>query len=306
MSLTNAPLIFRRVLATLAVISLASIALAAALCAGETSAATHQSLNAPPPTPTPVEEAEPEFPLPLTSASVVIHGEAAFESVTDYDTGKRHLILNPGAQVIIEPTDYSLHVEDQRDFNGDGVVDALISFDQGGNCCPSVYAFLTIYNGKAFASALNEVWAQYTVDEERGYPVVAQKHLEATDYWRLEGTNATIVDSKPKLQAIAEIRGVGALYTGPEDETHTLSVDIDDDGVTDSITCGIWPRWGILVHCELSLPEGITQTIDGSCDRLGALKTVRNGMHELVCNNDIVIYFDGKEWRTDTDKEGPP
>lgn len=256
------------------------------------------------PTPTPVEEPEPKFPLSLTTASVVIQGEVAFESVIDDDTRKYHVILTPGAQVIIEPTDYSLKVEDQRDFNGDGIVDALISFHGGGNCCPPVYAFLTIYKGKAFAFALNEDWAEYSVNEERGYPVVAQKHLEAPDYWRLEGTTATIVGSKPKLQAMAEIRGVGALYLGPEDETLTLSVDIDDDGVIDSITCGIWPRWGSLTGCELPLPGAASQTLDVSCDRLGALKTVRNGMHELVCDNDTVIYFDGKNWRTD--KEGAP
>ena len=298
MNLTNAPIIFRRTLDTMIIIPLILISMVATLFACQQSARTPQSAHATAPTSTPAtaEVLEPEFPLSVTTASVVTQGVVSFESVVDRDKREYRVILNPGAQVIVEPTSYILRVEDQRDFNGDGIIDALISFSSGGNCCPPTYAFLTIYNGKAFVSALAEDWAEYSVNEERGYVIVAQKHLEATDYWRLEGTTAIKVGSKPKLEAVAEIYGVGAHYMGTE-EALALRVDIDDDGITDSITCGIWPRWGSLSNCVLPLPRGDSQPLDVACDRLGALKTVRNGRHELVCNNNIVIYFDGTSWR---------
>lgn len=280
------------------IIPLALIAMAATLFACAQRTRSPQIANAPAPTPTPTtaEVLEPEFPLCVTTASVVTQGVVSFESVVDYDKREYRVILNPGVQVIVEPTFYILRVEDQRDFNGDGIIDALISFSSGGSCCPPTYAFLTIYNGKAFVSALAEDWAEYCVNEEGGHVIVSQKHLEATDYWRLEGTTAIKVGSKPKLEAVAQIYGAGAHYMGHE-EALTLRVDIDEDGITDSITCGIWPRWGSLSNCVLPLPGGASQPLDIACDRLGALKTVRNGRHELVCNNDIVIYFDGTSWR---------
>ena len=280
----------------LTTIALVSIAMMALLFAVEQSASPPQITNAP--TPATAKLVEPEFPLHLTTASVVTQGEVSFERIFDFDTRTYRLIFHPGAQVIIEPTDYRLQVEDQRDFNRDGIVDALISFHGGGSCCPPVYAFLTIYNNKAYASALPERWAEYSVSERRGYPTVSQKHLEATDHWQLKGTAAVKVGSKPKLKAVAEIYGVGPHYMGPENKTLTLTVDIDDDGGADSITCGIWPRWGSLSNCDLPLPGGTSQTLDFSCNRLGALKTLRNGFHELVCDNDTVLYFDGKSWKT--------
>ena len=324
MNLTSTLITFRRALVTMSILLVALLAMVAALTAcgksapalQSASSATPQSINplipqrvndpAPAPTAATTTVPEPEFPLSLTTAPVVTRGGESFESVYDHDTGKYHLILNPCAQVIIEPADYRLSVEDQRDFNGDGINDALISFHGGGNCCPPVYAFLTVYKGKAFISALNDDWGEFSVTERREYLVVAHKHLEATDYWRLKGTTATKVGSKPKLKAFAEIRGVGAHYMGPEDKTITLRVDMDDDGIIDQITCGIWVRWGSLIGCELPLPGSASQTLNLSCDRLGALKTLRNGMHELVCGNDTVIYFDGKSWRTNKESLSRP
>lgn len=283
------------------VMRLALLVMAATLFAGEKIAAPPQRIAVPIPRPTPamVEVPKLEYPVYRTTASVVTQGKVEFERIVDDATGRRRVVLNPGAQVILETTDYSLSIEDQRDFNGDGIVDALISLYGGGTCCPPTYAFLTIYKGEAFVSALDEDggWAGYSVSEERGYPVVAQKHLETTDYWRLKGTTAVKVGSRPKLKAFAEIYGFGPHYVGPE-ESATLKVDIDDDGIIDSITCGIWPRWGSLTGCELPVPGGGGQTLKYACDRLGALKRVRNGLHELVCNNDTVVYFDGTRWRS--------
>lgn len=309
MNLTDAPLSFCRALAAKAKMRLALIAMAASLCACEKSAATPQSASAPAPTPatTPTSTPAPTpataevlglgFPAFLTTAPIVTQGKVSFDTGFDDDSRKYRVILNPGAQVIMEIPDYSLLIEEQHDFNGDGVVDALVSVHGGGNCCPPVYAFLTVYKGKAFVSALEEGWGEHSVSGMHGYPVVARKHVEATDYWRLKGTTAIKVGSKPKLKAFAEIRGVGAGYMGPEDEKITLRVDIDGDGMRDSITCGIWMRWGSLSNCELPLPGRGSQTLHLSCDRLGALKTLRNGLHELVCDNDTVIYFDGRRWR---------
>jgi hypothetical protein len=220
-----------------------------------------------------------------------------YSTERDEETQEQHLVVESDGEILIGPAAAIVSVAEERDFNGDGVMDALVSTSGGGNCCPETYMFVTVSNGKVITSELDDGWAAYTVIEENGQLLVQQKMGEATYLYKFDGKEAVIVRTIPKLTAMKEIEGVGALYTG-DVKQKTLSADIDMDGKADTITCAIWTRWGSLASCTLPLPGGKSQFLEYACDRIGVLKTTRNGYREIVCNNDTVIYFDGKAWRT--------
>jgi hypothetical protein len=97
------------------------------------------------------------------------------------------------------------------------------------------------------------------------------------------------------LEAFPEFR----MKRWHSNESETLYADLDTDGKPDQIVCMIWSKEGVATSCTLPLPGGKTQDIDLRalfCDRIGVLKTQSNGFRELVCNDNIVMRFDGDLW----------
>ncbi len=241
--------------------------------------------------------------LPATdSVAIAPDTDVAQESMTYYtekeeETNEWRLIVNKGGRELQGPTDAIVNIEKEADFNGDGVMDALVSLSGGGNCCASTYMFVSVKNKEVITSELEEGWADYSFVEENKQVLVIQKMLDVTNFYTFDGTSAVKTRTVSKLKAEEEINGLGAFYSGDEKDK-TLKMDINKDGVVDEINCTIWPRWGSLSGCSLPMPGGSVQTLEYACDRIGVLATSRNGYQEIVCNNDTVIYFDGKKWIT--------
>jgi serine/threonine protein kinase len=181
----------------------------------------------------------------------------------------------------------------QKDFNGDGVMDALIEVTHlyGGSGEWGESMFITIADGKIVFAPV----AEGTIVEEGRRFMVKAESDDATDYWGFDGQKAIMVRSVPhrKLAAITEFRTKGGLK---DNEVETLETDLDMDGKSDRITCHISTRWGMVTSCVLPLPGGRTQEVELRCVRVGVLKTQSNGYRELVCNNNAVIRFDGNVW----------
>jgi len=238
----------------------------------------------------------------ITYYSEKSKGEGA-DDQEDADDNESRLIANVDGEVLQGPSAAIVLVEKEMDFNGDGVMDALVSFSEGGNCCPSTYMFATVKNGEVVTETLDDGWGTYEVIEENGQVLVKQTSSDATIFYTFTKDFEVKVRKVPQLVMVAEkeVNGVGAMYSGNEKEK-TLKLDLNADGVIDEIHCDIWPRWGTLTSCSLPLPDGGIQLWDQACERIGVLKSSRNGYREIVCDNNIVIYFDGKKWVTDEKK----
>ncbi len=195
------------------------------------------------------------------------------------------------------PSAAYISIETERDFNGDGISDALISTSQGGNCCPDTYMFVAVVKGKLVSAEIEPEWGTVEVVERNGKPLVRMKTSDATYLYAFDGAQVVKAGAVAKLAALVEVEGVGAMYGGDETEK-SLSYDLDADGRPETIHCDIWPRWGTLVNCALPLPGGAAFVLDASCERLGVLETRHHGRHDLVCGNDTVITFDGKTWKS--------
>ena len=181
----------------------------------------------------------------------------------------------------------------QKDFNGDGVMDALISITRlcGGSGEWEETMFVTVADGKIVTVPV----AGGKIVEEGGRFLIKSESDDATEYFGFDGQKAIMVRSVPhrKLAAIVEFRTKGGLN---DNEVETLDADLDMDGKSDRITCHIWQRRAVVTSCILPLPGGRTEEIKLSCGRVGVLNTLSNGYRELVCNNNAVIRFDGKGW----------
>lgn len=181
------------------------------------------------------------------------------------------------------------------DFNGDGTADVLIAWSAsgGGNCCPPDYSFVTVKDGKLVEAQIpvyawehpsalpDSSGTRFSFTEEEKYTVV-----------RFTGSAAEVAKSSPRanLTAVAEVKGATPGSTG----SRTMSADINGDGKKETITCEIWERWGSLL-CTLPLPAG-PQTLSTGCDRFGVLATKTNGYNDMVCNQDILLKYNGKEY----------
>ena len=240
----------------------------------------------------------------VASSPSTYYVEDIAEGEIDEEDNRHRLVANIHDEELKGPAAPIMFIEKEADFNGDGVMDALVTTSGGGNCCPDTYMIASVHEGKVVTTELvfegGQDWGQTSVIEENGRLLVKHETDDATTFYAYGKDFDVKVRTVPHvvLKTEKEIHGEGNLYTGTDLE-RTLKADLNKDGKKEEITCTIWTRWGLLTNCSLPLPDGSSQTSEVQCYRFGVLRTSRNGYRELVCDNNKVIYFDGEKWVTD-------
>ncbi len=190
-----------------------------------------------------------------------------------------------------------LAVEAEADFDGDGSMDAVVSLSTGGNCCPSEIFFVTLKAGKVVPAHIAESWADdAAVGVASGKPTLGlTDSTGAKGVWTFDGNKAVVASAATRhvLVASVEVHGAGQALTDPG--AKSFQADLDADGAPETVSCKGWERWGTLL-CTLPLADGKVQELSMGCDRFGVLKSMSNGRHDLVCDDDIVLKFDGHTW----------
>ncbi len=187
-------------------------------------------------------------------------------------------------------------VHAQGDFDGDGMVDAVISGSGGGNCCPSTVLFVTLRDGKIVPTEIAESWLlDIEVTRKDGKALVSfTDPKEARGSWRFEDGRAVVVAAPTRtvLTASVEIR---AENRKGNQETMSFLADLDADGAPEKVECRFWERWGSLI-CELPVADEKGSDVSLGCKRWGVLSSMTNGRHDLVCDDHTTFRFDGKKW----------
>lgn len=218
---------------------------------------------------------------------------------------------DPGEQTLVAQTpkgalsqtmgEYMARIEAQADFDGDGIADALLSTNCGGNGCPeSTFAFVTLKAGTLRVTPIGDALAGRVVDV-RGTKFVELTQLAVTRTYVLTGTQAAPYSTQKHL-VLHPVIAVEGLAPGAASGTRSFETDVDLDGKRETIQCKIWERWGSLL-CALPTPGGV-QVLSTGCMRFGPLPTSANGRREFVCNENLVVRFDGKRWMEP--KRDPP
>jgi hypothetical protein len=210
--------------------------------------------------------------------------------------GRPHPLIDTGAEMCLE-------VVAQEDFDGDGARDALVRHDVGcgGNCCGNSYFFYG-YRGDGHFQRTEEfgyAWTEPRVEKWQGrWSVVvtsANEGLnrdapaEVTERYVLDAGRAVKVEesARPSRAALAEMR----VDSGPSG----LSYDLDGDGTADRITGEICERWGRFLW-TVRFSSGAEFTSSVGCKRIGVLSTKTNGVHDLVCDQDDVLTWNGRAY----------
>jgi uncharacterized protein YecT (DUF1311 family) len=87
------------------------------------------------------------------------------------------------------------------------------------------------------------------------------------------------------------------MFTDPNKE-HTLEYDLDGDGRKDVISGKLWERWG-RIFWTVHFANGKEFKTDAACKRIGVLKTMSKGVHDLVCDQDTTFRWTGDGYSTD-------
>ena len=228
-----------------------------------------------------------------------------FDDLFAVINGRTYLIEN---EIL---NDYSLSLFSIIDLDGDGLNEAIIEMNGGGNCCGPSYAIVS-HRGNGFFSV-------QTHDELSGWPVLSVIYknskplirvlnsVEGMDTVSIEETEALISFDTGKLILLNKSYNSGLIYAeeelnanevaavsdNPIMQIASIIADLDGDGSPDELNCSYWSRWGAL-QCKVdSSKYGENIPVRGACDRFGILKSMTNGIADLVCNRSSVIVYDG-------------
>ena len=202
-----------------------------------------------------------------------------------------------------------LDVIDQRDWDGNGLTDALVKRITacGGNCCPNSFFFVSaLANGRfEISDDLAESWQDPVIEKWKNrWSVVivstnagvnTERPVENTRRFLLQGGKGVKVEESRRkdMPSILEMRS--EIFKGPNDE-HSIAYDLDGDGKKDIISGRLWERWGSIIW-TVHFANGKHFETSEACKRIGVLTTKTYGVHDLVCDQDTVYHWTGDEYR---------
>lgn len=204
-----------------------------------------------------------------------------------------------------------LQIVEQRDFDGDGSLDALVEDITacGGNCCPNQFFFVSARPDGTFAVSdeFADSWKDPVIEKWKGHWSVVvvsnnegvnrERPIETTRRFVLEDGKAVKVEEHQRkdMKAIVEMRS--EIFKGEDpQETHTFQYDLDGDGKKDTITGKLWERWGRILW-SVDFANGKSFSSNDACKRIGVLSTKTNDVNDLVCDQDTVLHWNGAEYK---------
>jgi hypothetical protein len=222
-------------------------------------------------------------------------------------------------QLIDRSKQMCLQVVDQRDFDGDGFVDALVEniLGCGGNCCPNGFFFVSNVGAGRFevSDEFADSWGDPVIEKWKGrWSVVVTSSIEGIDQQRLcamtrrfvlESGKPVLVEEwrRKEMESIAEIRSE-CFDPKKVDETQSIEYDLDGDGKKDQIISKYWSRWGSMMW-SIEFADGKKYSSDLGCKRIGVLATKTNRVSDLVCDQDTILRWNGREYEDQAEQDKP-
>ena len=209
------------------------------------------------------------------------------------------------------PEDICFDIAAQIDFDKDGKKDALITNIQacGGNAIGNSFFFVT-YMGNGFFNISNSfgnsVWRDPIIEEwhEQKSVVIfdnndgfnTEKDYSSKERYVLKQGKAVRVEfaKKNSIVALQEIKA-SDFHNGKEEETIRMSYDLDGNGEMDYLECRYWDRWDALLF-DIILNGNHLGCDNNGVSRVGVLSTKTNGMHDIICNENDIIKWNGSEY----------
>ncbi len=203
-----------------------------------------------------------------------------------------------------------IELTDQRDFDGDGLIDALICNIRacGGNAISNSFFFVS-YGGTGYfkkSAEFGDCWNEPVIEiwnnqwsvivESNNVGRNPEKKNFVKERYIFKDGKAVLVEtmSKGKVAVLHEIKA-SVFHNGNENEEKYIYFDLDGDNKQDVIVCTYWDRWDS-IFWEVRFGNGITTAPSLGCDRIGILDSKTNGVNNIVCGSDDVLTWNGKEY----------
>jgi hypothetical protein len=211
---------------------------------------------------------------PRIEYSVEQPGDGAFGYAALHATanGKTYSLIGRSKKMCLQ-------IVDQRDFDGNGLIDALVVHITacGGNCCPNQFFFVSALGDGRFevGDEFADSWADPVIERWKGqWSIVVTSNneginldrpVEITRRFVLEGGKAVKVEERRRkdLESIAEMRSE-IFNIDDADEMHSIEYDLDGDGKKDQITGRLWSRWGRILW-SVQFADGKKFSSDTGC-----------------------------------------
>ncbi|HXR40561.1 MAG TPA: hypothetical protein VN776_15775 [Terracidiphilus sp.] len=230
--------------------------------------------------------------------------DSAYGTLRAAYNGKTYTVIDKSAEIC-------LAIADQRDWDGNGLTDALVTNIQacGGNLLPNSFFFVSALAGGRFEVSddladswgdpviekWKDSWSAVIVSNNEG--INTNRPVEITRRFVLQGGKGLKVEEsqRKEIESILEMRS--EIFHGDE-ETHSIEYDLDGDGQKDKINGQLWERWGRIAWIvEFANGKDFDGGANSSCKRIGVLPTKTNGVNDLVCDQDTVFRWNGEAYR---------
>lgn len=196
-----------------------------------------------------------------------------------------------------------IEVEFEDDFDGDGLIDAVVSTSHFGNCCGPNY-FVVSHRGEGF-------FAVYTHQDMTGWPSVSlsldygEKLLKVSN--SSQGLKHPITEeqislfrfAKGKLERISYATNsaviaalVEVIAQDVEKVKKTINFDVDADGIDEAIVVSFWDRWQVATFENIESSSMGALGFSHGCSRIGFLSSMTNGVHDIVCDRNRILRYD--------------
>jgi hypothetical protein len=223
--------------------------------------------------------------------------------------------------IVAKTEERCLFLEDIRDYDEDGLPDALIreGITCGGNGAGFSFFFVG-YGGDGWfkpsdsfgddavwrdpvVAPWKNTWSVVVIIQNEGYGLGPRQSVQAR-YGFAAGA-AVLLErlERMELVALTEIRSE-AFKDKPVNEAQHLRFDLNGDGAEESIECTLWERWGLLqgtLKNAAGKTVGHMQSLCGK--RIGVLASKTLGYHDLVIDHDTVCRWNGKHYGDDAQRQ---
>lgn len=217
--------------------------------------------------------------------------------------GTEHLIIDSSAEMC-------LSMFDERDYDGNGTTDALVTniLGCGGNCCANSFLFITYKGDGRFqvSESFGNSWNDPKIEPWKGnFSVVMTENNEGmnTDApkevftrYVLDSGHVNQIEAieKKQLLALMEMKSAEFNYD-KNDEVRKIKFDLNGDGIKDQVVGILTHRWGRIMWTLTLSGVGEVKN-DIACKRIGILTTKTNNLNDIVCDIDRVLRWNGLKY----------
>ena len=198
-----------------------------------------------------------------------------------------------------EGYDRPLEITKVIDLDGDGYLEAVVQTLNGGMSAISRW-YIVSHRGGGFFT----VETHRDLDSYNGNNPIEIKKMN--DSMVIIITNADEDEQHVfgfkfgKIELLTKLENSSLVLSEVEILSESLSVtspqsiysDMDMDGVEDEIKCNYWDRWGSMI-CDIYASKNGKIFVSVGCKRTGVLKSIKNGMKQLVCGKDTILSYGG-------------